>query len=76
MLSFQREQNQLEKVQFIVAELQRRAELDNSEEAVIQLLKFMGRANAVIHRLQVQIEHKNILNQEVKLLVDEWNEML
>ncbi|QOV29463.1 hypothetical protein INT50_12470 [Vibrio diabolicus] len=76
MLSFQREQNQLEKVRFIVAELQRRTELDNSEEAVIQLLKFMGRANAVIHRLQVQIEHKNILNQEVKLLVDEWNEML
>ncbi|MCI9718740.1 hypothetical protein [Vibrio parahaemolyticus] len=76
MLSFQREQNQLEKVQFIVAELQRRAELDNSEEAVIQLLKFMGRANAVIHRLQVQIEHKNILNHEVALLVDEWNEML
>ncbi|HCE4545012.1 TPA: hypothetical protein NGR73_001334 [Vibrio parahaemolyticus] len=76
MLSFQREQDQLEKVQLIVAELQCRAELDNSEEAVIQLLKFMGRANAVIHRLQVQIEHKNILNQEVKLLVDEWNEML
>ncbi|HCE3234326.1 TPA: hypothetical protein NG565_001790 [Vibrio parahaemolyticus] len=76
MLSFQREQNQLEKVQLIVAELQRRAELDNSEEAVIQLLKFIGRANAVIHRLQVQIEHKNIFNQEVKLLVDEWNEML
>ncbi|HCH5892744.1 TPA: hypothetical protein NKZ90_002168 [Vibrio parahaemolyticus] len=76
MLSFQRERDQLEKVQFIVAELQRRAELDNSEEAVIQLLKFMGRANAVIHRLQVQIEHKNIFNQEVKLLVDEWNEML
>ncbi|HCG9065890.1 TPA: hypothetical protein NKB39_001793 [Vibrio parahaemolyticus] len=76
MLSFQREQNQLEKVQLIVAELQRRAELDNSEETVIQLLKFMGRANAVIHRLQVQIEHKNILNHEVALLVAEWNEML
>ncbi|TOJ29434.1 hypothetical protein [Vibrio parahaemolyticus] len=76
MLSFQREQNQFEKVQLIVAELQRRAELDNSEEAVIQLLKFIGRANAVIHRLQVQIEHKNILNHEVALLVDEWNEML
>ncbi len=76
MLSFKREQDQLEKVQLIVAELQRRVEVDNSEEAVIQLLKFIGRANAVIHRLQVQIEHKNILNQEVKLLVDEWNEML
>ncbi len=25
---------------------------------------------------KVQIEHKNILNHEVKLLVDEWNEML
>lgn len=76
MVSFKREQNQLEKVQLIVAELQRRAELDNSEEAVIQLLKFMGRANAVIHRLQVQIEHKNIHNHEIALLVDEWNEML
>ncbi len=76
MVSFKREQDQLEKVQLIVAELQRRAEMDNSEEAVIHLLKFMGRANAVIHRLQVQIEHKNILNHEVALLVDEWNEML
>ncbi|EIZ1317393.1 hypothetical protein MOU92_004177 [Vibrio parahaemolyticus] len=76
MISFQRERDQLEKVQLIVAELQRRVEMDNSEEAVIQLLKFMGRANAVIHRLQVQIEHKNILNHEIALLVDEWNEML
>lgn len=38
MLNFQRERDQLEKVQLIVAELQRRLELDNSEEAVIQLL--------------------------------------
>ncbi|ENP0863070.1 hypothetical protein ACM6VE_001058 [Vibrio parahaemolyticus] len=71
MISFQRERDQLEKVQLIVAELQRRTEMDNSEETVIQLLKFMDRANAVIHRLQVQIEHKNILNHEIALLVEE-----
>ncbi|MBY7798686.1 hypothetical protein KW430_07470 [Vibrio fluvialis] len=76
MISFQHERDQLEKVQRIVAELQRCTEMQNDEEAVIRLFEFIRRANAVIHRLQIQIEHKNILNHEIALLADEWNEML
>ncbi|GAL16273.1 hypothetical protein JCM19233_7296 [Vibrio astriarenae] len=72
---FQNEVQQLEKVQRIVAELLKRSDQQHSDQEAIQLASFIGRANNVIHKLQVQIEHKNIVNHEVDLLVDEWNEL-
>lgn len=73
MLSYNKEHEQLEKVAHIVKEIDRRVGLKLSEEESIRLLEQMGRANSIIHKLQIQIEHKNILNQEVALLVEEWN---
>ncbi|HHX8485989.1 TPA: hypothetical protein ACVO3E_002578 [Vibrio diabolicus] len=73
MLSYNNEHEQLEKVAHVVKEINKRVGLELSEEESIRLFEQIGRANNIMHRLQVQNEHKNILNQEVALLVDEWN---
>lgn len=72
-MSYNKEYEQLEKVAHVIKEIDRRAELKLSEEESIRLFEQMGRANSIINKLQIQIEHKNIINQEVALLIDEWN---
>lgn len=72
-MSYRKEYEQLEKVAHVIKEIGRRAELKLSEDESIRLFEQMGRANSIIHKLQHQIENKNIIDQEVAMLVDEWN---
>ncbi|HHI4955967.1 TPA: hypothetical protein ACP5S6_002839 [Vibrio parahaemolyticus] len=73
MLSYNNEYEQLEKVAHVIKEIDKRVGLKLSGEESIRLLEQMGRAHSIMHKLQLQIEEKNIINHEVALLVDDWN---